>query len=352
MSKFEIRKLERSDSEGLSELYAAVYGVNFTGEYWEWKYFKNPYKDHMMYVAVNGDKLIGELGSVPVKIKYEDSSCLGCQTCDITIRPEFQKGGPFMKLYKLSYDDNYARGTVMSYGFSVPLTLKISTRLLKFRSLCHVWRCVLVLNPAPFVARKIGLPLLARVAGPLGKIYTKLSLRKHLKRVYDNVTEIARFDERFNRFWEERKGDHNIMVQRDSVYLNWRYAEHPTNQYKIFMCSDGDFVKGFVVLTIEQAEIKRGFIMELLVEPGNGEAFDSLLSAVVEYFLKENVDVITAWLPEMNPLVGEFERWRFVKLETQHDLIIKILKTEDEIDHKFIMDPANWFFSMGDSDYH
>lgn len=346
----EKRKVQPRDFESLTSLYSEVYGAYFSSAYWDWKYFKNPYGDNMMYVALDGERVVGEVGTIPVNVKCGDGVFLSSQTCDITVLPEYQKGGPFLDLYKLSNEENYKR-SLICYGFSVPVTLKISSKLLKFRPICPVWKWVLVLNPAPYLAKKFHIPFLASIASSLSRLFVRICLSKHQKPTKNKIIEINRFDERFDRFWEERKHDYEIMVVRDSEYLNWRYTDHSMNHYKIFAYISDNRVRGFTVLSTLVDEVRRGVILELMADPVEEDVVDCLLSASINFFYDEKTDSVTLWLPEQNPLVRKIEQWGFVRRETQHNLIVKIYSEDADI-NAYIMTPNNWFFTMGDSDYH
>lgn len=353
VKNLEMRKVQRNDFESLTDLYSEVYGVNFNKSYWDWKYFQNPSGEHIMYVALEGEKVVGETGTIAVKIKYGDDSFPSSQTCDITVLPEYQKGGTFLKLYKLTNDENIIQNNLICYGFSVPTTLKISTKLMRFRPVCRVYRWVLLLNPTPYIAKKLKISSVSKILGYLGKIFIKLYSKRNYISSKDRVSEISRFDERFDQFWEERKRDYGIMVIRDSAYLNWRYINNPVKRYKIFSYELDNKIKGFIVLTTVIEELRRGIIMDIMVDPEERDAVDYLLSAAIDFFWNEKADVITIWVPEHIPLAKLIERWGFVKRETQHNLIVRLIqKDEKRVIPEYIMNPGNWYFTLGDSDYY
>lgn len=360
--ELDIRKLRIDDFEGLSSLYTQVYGIQQNRPFWNWKYFQSPFGEHAMYIALDKDRIVGEVGTIPVAVKCGEDTVLASQACDITIHPDYQKGGPFFKLYEETIKDNTQRGAIFLYGFSIPRTLKISTRLLKFNDICPVRRWVFILNPAYYLAKKIRFSPLLSVVSIIGRMYIRLRLMKHYRNPGKDIIEIQRFDERFDRFWEKRKGDYELMIVRDSKYLNWRYADHPISRYKIFAClldgadrADGASgeIAGYIVLTSTVDEVRRGMIMDIMADPSEKKVVDRLLSAAINFFQKEKMDTISLWLPEHVSLVPDIERWGFVRRETPHNLIIRISdqKVRSSKDNFFIK-PDNWFFSMGDSDYH
>lgn len=348
----EMRKVQYSDFESLGALYSEVYGIHFNPSYWNWKYFQNPNGEHMMYLALDGGRVVGEVGSIAAKIKCGDSSYPASQTCDITVLPEYQKGGTFLKLYKLSNEEHVQRDILTCYGFSVPVTLKISSKLLKFQPVCPVMRWVLILNPIPFLHKKFKMPIVAKAAGSIGRFFINLRIKRLYRIPEEKIIEIHFFDERFDRFWEERKKDYEIMLVRDSTYLNWRYIDHPARRYKVVAYLLDGKIKGFIVFTTGVDEVRRGIIMDIMVDPSEKKAVDYLLSAAIKFFYKEATDAVVLWLPEHASLVRDIKKWGFVRCETQHNLIARIVQQEEKrVNPEYIMNPDNWYFTMGDSDY-
>ena len=307
-----------------------------------------------MWVALDQGEIVGEVGSIPVRFQCGKETFPAAQTCDVTILPDYQKEGAFFRLYGESAKEHIGRGILFVYGFSIPKTLQISTTLLGYHPVCPVRRWVLILNPGPYIAKRFRSPLLGRLAGPLGRRLVRRRLRRMHRRGGDGiVTEVLRFDERFDRFWEERRNDHEIMVVRDSEYLNWRYADHPMGRYRILASFSGDRVRGFIVLTTAVDEVRRGFIMDLMVDPAEKEVFDPLLAAALDFFQREKIDHVSLWLPERDLFGKEFERWGFVRKDSPHHLIARWTeRPAPAVDPDYLTTSENWHFTLGDSDYH
>jgi hypothetical protein len=348
------RALEKRDFHSLTDFFKVIFDVERDESYWDWKYFQNPYGEHISYVALDGDKVVGEVGAIPVKVKFGKESFMACHHCDFAVLPDYRKGGTFLKLLKLTIEGGTQRNLLFTYAFSTPVAFKVATKLSKFRPVCSVKRWVLILNPAPYLTKKLRIPLLAKVVGHLCQRFVNLRLRKHYRPQRDNIIEIHQFDDRFDHFWKERKGDYGIMVVRDSTYLNWRYTSNPVNKYKVFSYIAHGYVKGFIVLTATVDEVYRGIIMDIMVDPTDKIVLDSLLTAAMDYFYREKTDAIMLWLPENNPLVREIEKWGFIRRDTPHNLSVHVLNHPDNwVNYdEYLKDHKNWYFTLGDSDYH
>lgn len=350
--KIEMREVRQNDFDSLSSLYVDVYNINLNRAYWNWKYFENPMGEPCMFVALEGDRTVGETGTIPATVLYKNEHTPASQSCDITVHPDYQKGGTFLKLARLSINKCIKDKLLFIYGFSVPVTLKVSTKLLKFRSVCSVWRWLLIINPGPYLSRKIRLNLLAKAATALVSPIIRMKLLRNCIKTEERIIEITRFDERFDVFWEKKKQDFNIAVVRDSTYLNWRYFDNPDGKYKVYAYVSDNEIGGFIILTVKQDDIRRGFIMDIIVDSADQKITEYLMSAAIQHFLHEEVEAVMTWLPKWSPMVGQIEKWGFKGKETDHNIIVRLTRDEKDVDPAYIYNPNNWYFTMGDSDYH
>lgn len=349
----EIRRVQQKDFEGLTMLYEQIYREDIDNSYWDWKYFQNPCGEHIMFAVIDKGKVVGESGAIAARVKCGDESFPASQICDIKVLPGYRNGGAFFQLLKLINEENIRHRNLVSFGFSVPLTQKISTTLMNFRVVSPVWRLVLILNPTPYLVKRIKVPILSKVLGLLGRVLINLRLKRHYLPPRDKIIEITRFDKRFDQFWEERQRDYAIMVVRNSDYLNWRYFEHPKRDYKVFTYQSGDKLKGFIVLTTVTEEVRRGIIMDIMVDPSDKKGIDYLLSAAIDHFLKEKSDSVMLWLPKHIPLASEVRKWNFKQRETHFSLIVGICQQDEKrIESGYVMNPDHWYFTIGDSDYY
>jgi len=348
-AKLELRRLQRGDEERLVDIYREVFGVELGVPYWRWKYFDNPFGDPVMYVALDGDRIVGEIGGILCNVRAGGKEALAVQVVDIVILPEYQKGGPFFKLEKLGRKEAAERGVGLSYAISIKKTYKISTRILKYKGVCPIKRYMKVLDPSPYLKHKMG-PL-GGVIGGAGKVGLKLIQKGRLsggKGV--EVREEKDFGPAFDELWEREAPNYEIAVVRRTPYLKWRYTDSPINDYRVIAAHAGGVLRGYMVLgTSEQAEVKRGRIVDLFMEKDNEDVAAALINHAQDIFYAEGCNLVVTWLPENGWLAALFEKARFAPKETPHDLIVR--PEAGEYDEEYLKDPSNWHLSMGDSDY-
>ena len=92
--------------------------------------------------------------------------------------------------------------------------------------------------------------------------------------------------------------------------------------------------------------------MDIMFDPEDEEVLDLLMAKAIDHFRRLKALNVSFWLPEGHPLSKSLKKWTFVPRDTHHKLIIRIFdaKRLDEADRFLKCD--NWYFTMGDSDYH
>ena len=112
------------------------------------------------------------------------------------------------------------------------------------------------------------------------RLHDKLKPLVHLDDV--EINRIEYFDKRIDKFWENVSRDHNIIIQRDMRYLNWRIND-PTREYVIFLAEKNDDILGYIILTAKKTE-NFGSIVDILVYPGHEKVILGLISRACEWF--------------------------------------------------------------------
>ncbi len=352
--KLKYRLVQPGDGPKLTELYQSVFNVYKSPEYWHWKYYQNPAGEPGMYVAVDQDteKIIGEIGSIPVWIRVKGKDLLAAQGCDIVVAPAYQRGTPFFRLEKLAHAFNIDRGKHFEYAISIKLTYKIFTQRLGFKGVSPVRRLVKALNPTPYIARKLKLPFLSQPLGWIGKeLIRGWDWLREIHKVKLAVVQADNFDDRFERLFNRVADNYGVMIIRDVKYLNWRYNLHPQEKYTTLALegADGE-LRGYAICVINNTDVCRGRIVDLVIDPRDREGMRAILAGVLEYFYSRGVEVAAAWLLEHVSHVKVFREFGFTFKETPHDLMCRPIN-EETAPIKYLSCPGNWYFTMGDSDY-
>lgn len=336
----------------LSELHRDGYGVERNKEYWEWKYVRNPAGRDLMFLGVTENKVVGHVGTIPIRMKVGQKCILASQTVDIVVLPEYQKGTPFFRLEKLAREECKRNAIGFNFGFSVKRTYRVSTKTLGFRGVCPITKLVKIFDPTLFLQKRIQMKPLCTFLGSMVRHSRKVQYgrRVNVPPEYDMI-EVERFDNTFDEFWQHGAQKYDIMVKRDSTYLNWRYADNPSEHYTIFALerSGGGSLRGFIVLSCRQNQVKRGHIVDVLTAKDDDSAVTLLLEKALAYFIRDNVHIVSCWALEHTVLFRTLRKMGFFMRQTPHNLIVRSFIPD--IPNEYLTQRKKWYVTMGDSDF-
>jgi hypothetical protein len=362
----QFRHLQQRDFASLGRLHQKVFGTTRKDEFWRWKYLQNPAGEQLMAVCELEGKIIGQVGTIPFKMKVGKEEIIGAQCQDILIDKNYRKGGIFFKLEKLARSFFIPRHICFSYGFAIELTRRISTKFLGYKDIGRIEKLVKPLKISPYLHK---IPFLKGKLGSVLDTFFKARLFgiKRIKLPSGwRLEQIKKFDKRFDDFWVRVKDDYPpVMVVRDSAYLNWRYSLHPEVKYTSFAVVDEhDNILGFIVLEVKEKirgfasleaelrDVKRGEIVDILVASQNRDKiYNILLACALRYFEEADVDVVSCWAVEGNHLYAFLQKKGFIKRSTPHSLIVRE-EIPNCVSKDLIFTYSNWYITRGDSDHY
>jgi len=363
---FQFRHLQQTDFVSLECLHQKIFGIIRKQKFWRWKYLQNPAGEQLMAVCELEGKIVGQLGTIPFKMKVGKEEITGAQCQDILIDKNYRKGGIFFKLEKLARSFVIAEHICFSYGFAIELTRRISTKSLGYKDVGRIEKLVKPLKISPYLRKT---PFLKGKIGSVLDTFLKAPLfwAKRIKLPSGwNIEQIVKFDKRFDDFWVRVKDDYPpVMIVRDSAYLNWRYSLHPEVNYTSFAVVDEhNAILGFIVLEVKEKvrgfgslgaevrDVKRGEIVDILVASQNRDKiYNILLACALRFFEEKNVDVVSCWAVEGNHLYTFLQKKGFIKRSTPHSLIVRE-EIPNCVSKDLIFTYSNWYITRGDSDHY
>ncbi len=350
MATLDFRRFKREDEAGVSRVIRDVLNVNHDAAYWEWKYFYNPAGEHMVTVALDNNEVVGVQGYLAGRIKCGSKVLLSAQNIDMAVLARYRSGGTFLTMHEKAMEKGPRKKAALCYGFPNETAYRLAS-CLEYTGVCPIFNLTKVLNPVPYIQQKIGKRLPIQSAGIIGKRVMAWLYKRRLALYPDSTTlvEVERFDRGFDEFWDREADHYPIAVIRDSAYLNWRYVDCPS-AYKIFCVEKDHSVKGFIVLKyLKDKGVKRGKIVDILVEWGHNAVAEQLLDQGMSYFADQNVDVVSTWVFDHWPIFAAFIKKGFSKRKAPHYLVVNAKAVD--IPGEYFFDSSRWYVTMGDSDY-
>ena len=348
-----IQTYNEGDEEEAVRLLKSVYGKWHDMNYWLWKYKNNPagfFKSNIQ-IARDNDKMIGYFALVPVKMKLKSIQILGSLGVDLATHQDYQRQGVFVAMANKLYAEAAKNDIPITYAFPFYEEAAHKGHMkMGWLTPCIIPNMVKRLSIDKAIKNRIKNRLLQKVGLMIGRILLskKLRIRKPPRTEGLTIEKITVFDGRVDKLWEKVSEDYNILVIRDSNYLNWRYAHHPDKKYTIFTAEKDSEILGFVVLGSEEFyPNKVGYIVDILTV-NDKEITQHLLTKSLEYFRSNNVDAVTCWMLRHHWYYKMLKENGFTSTPSRIALVAQTLSSR--VSKEVLADPQDWFITMGDDD--
>ena len=297
------RLYEEEDEYNIVNLLTTVFGrwpsydINCDAvDHWRWKYLENPVRPGFISLCLDGDNIVGCFHSVPMRIKIGLNIYNSVTGTDLVVHPDYRRMGMYGEMKKRLFESEKKVGIDFRFGVSDNPILIDKVRRSNYSYLPHdAYKFVKISDLAKHVEKwpgvsdtqKYGFMLLK----PLNETRNKL---QPIKYEALEVKEANSFPDSVDNLWENVKNNYNFIVERRSDYLNWRYCHPHSSDYRILYSGCLDRWDGFAVLRIDKSrpDYHIGYIVDFLTRHGEVDCEHSLLSEAVEYFRRENANMV------------------------------------------------------------
>lgn len=366
-----IRRATLEDKPAIFAFLDLAYGEKGKYKYpkrWEWQFEHNPFRDPELiplWIAIDESAgIVGQIGSQIEPLKVFDLTNRRLYWgVDLVVLPEFQnqKIGkklnqamtaetkniialPMSGAYRHYLTQMGANGVDITEVFRKPIKHKSS-------NISAYFRIRLERLPAGnFLLDLIHFLKLPSILASIGNWALKL---KHSKgNIPSNsglsIAEVDNFDAAFDILWLTVKDEFEIIVERTSKFLNWKYIQQPFLDYKIFTARRDGSVAGYIIIKCaDPHEGDFGVIADLFCSPNDRECMDALIEHAITWFTTQEVSVALA--ASSHPVFQNgFREHKFSKIKEILPLFKNLeLDTEAECPYE----TGHWFFSRSDHDW-
>lgn len=351
--RFEYRPmtLDATDMERFRQCFEDN-GSPRTMERLSWQYARNPTGKIYVDFAIDPaqPELIAGIYAVqPARMRVGATLRLGVQSVDTLVDARYRGQGLFVKMARAVYARCERENVALVYGFPNGNSAHGFFERLSWEPL----------DPVPFLVRPLNTGYatdrLLR-SQPWSRWIPRWSLPIVPATLLSpgwRIEPLHTFDERTDRVWREFSRGIELSVERDAVYLNWRFRDHYSKAYTQLALYDGDSLLGFVVYAVLG---KHGgsvaYIMELQHERWRTDVGRALLEAALRGARDAGADVVLSWCLPHSPNRGVYRSQGFVDLPQRFWPIelhvgARGFSVPAWMD---LSDPARWYLSYSDSD--
>lgn len=332
-----------ADDEELFRLYEQAFSAGLAAssrERWRWQYLANPQTSAdgpEIWVAREGERLLGQYASMPVRLWWGDSELRSSWGMDVFLREEARGLGLGARLFT-AWSDHVpvALGlglTPSSYGLF---------KKLRYHDVGPVPFFQKIVDPVAVATRRLG-PWL----GPLaGRAVRPFLTTPETAATDVEIRPVTGFSVEYDTLWQEAREGYAMCVRRDAAYLNWKYVSCPSHDYDILEARRTGALCGYAVSRHGRYRgLELGWVVDVFTRSNDGACREALLAQVLDDFRAGGVARAQAF--SMNAALGaSLRRFGFFAGRSPMQFCVKARAPAERV----FAARDEWHVVFGDSD--
>ena len=338
------------EKQAILELTRKIFGDSEISlpSFFDWQYLGNPEGEAIIIIARdenNHNKVIGIESILPINVVINQKIIKASLSCNSYVDPDYRNKGIFSKLISFMIEESKKKNILCTYGVANDNSFNSFLK----KGAHEISDLPILFRPLRF-SKYFNFPL-NKILKPFDNIW------KVKNNTNPNVTQFDNnFDDSFETLVKKVSQRIPIIKQRTKEFLNWRYRNHPTRDYKIFVLKENSQLVGYIVT--RQIDINGksiGVIVDFLVDPDvSSQKINDLIQIALYDFWNSGISV-TISLSESSVFVSQPLRHfgfktipKFLKPTSAHFILINSDLSQSNFVQLKKYD--NWSFSFGDYD--
>jgi len=318
MEKIEFRLATDSHKYAIADLLALSSHHLRPTNYWSWINDSKIFPGSFVVIATLKDKIVGHYAvSVREYNILGESKKVGVATQTV-IHPLYRKLQILLDISNFLKEQCLVNDLYMVVGFPNDNLYRLNTKLLEWTEL-----------------------------GDVGQLEVNIDELSDCS-TYFLKERVFKFDDKFNILIDHcNLNENKIKEYLTTNLLNWRYFEHPLNNYIVFASKDHkNLIDGYIVLKLYHNEADLiGHVMEI-VTFDDLNTMDILLEQALGYFNWANCKKMSLWCSK-----DDFKYNYFKKMGLRENKIVSHMQVLPlSVDNNEIFNINNWDLSMKISD--
>ncbi|UCG53401.1 MAG: hypothetical protein JSW58_07565 [Candidatus Latescibacterota bacterium] len=316
-------------------------------EIFDWKYKNCPYGKAVCLLAKDeeSNSYVGSGSLFLRKVCIGGESVCASVAGDFAIDKKHRAYGPALKLQKTI--QSHLEGNEVKFIYGLPNKLSEAVFLrIGYTEVGRIERYAKVLRSEYKIRGYIRFSLAARIVSKvLDYLIEKFSKEtKHKDSSSFGIETPDSFDNRFDALWKKAAGQFEIVGERTSEFLNWRYIQCPPHRYHIFSLVDTKKeIAGYVVYFTENNIY---YVVDMLFAHSN--VLDTLLHKFIRYSRNQGIFSISVFFMGSDSTVEKLKEWGFRLRESGSRVLLYCDRKLPFSDSLF--DKNKWHLLEGDND--
>ena len=317
-----------------------------------WLDSENPYGQAKIFLAIFDDteEIIGSGSSFPRKMFINGRDAIQGVAVDFNVKKDHRTFKPAVKIQRAVAES--VKEAEYDYIFVFPnqASKGVFTRV-GYKVLGMSKNYAKVLRSEKKLINFVKISVIAKMFGFfLDRLLWLMDLRFYLIKPRNLTIEILKScDERFDKLWKTAKTNYNIIGEKSSAFLDWRYSKFEGQQYLFFCLFDETKknLKGYVTYSINN-NIAR--IEDIFAESLNN-IIVFLLSEFSKQMRKQKVDSISFAYLGNDFFLTLIKKLNFVERPGVRPCMLLLNKNYPQESRKIMLDKNNWFIFDGEMDF-
>lgn len=340
--------------EQQERLYRAAFGKTDGTRVLPWRYEQSPHGASITLLTCEGEEPVAAYACNARRVAGAGgvAAAVG-ETGDVMTHPDHRGRGLFLALDRRAMEEARGEGWPVVIGLPNSKSADIFTTKLGWEAVGSVrpWTFVLTAGGEARAARRRA-GRLASIAVPWTAWRGSMRRGALRKRFFGKINAVAipRFNEKADALFEEVRGRWPWIQERSAAFLNWRFAEAPSQRFRAHgvYAPDGS-LRGYAVVQLPERGESVGWVVDLLA--ADEVAFAGAMEAALGHLQKVGAAVARAtavegswWERQLRasgfraPASGDRKRIIAHVLEPGHPLAQAVRR------------PADWYFTDADRD--
>jgi len=311
-SQIAIRPLTRDMIPRVGKLFERVFQQPFQADFYEWRFFTNPFGPPMVLIAEDGDRVVSHYALCPSRTHRPSGRQIrSAQSMTTMTDPEYGGRGLFARLGKQIYQTCAEQhGLALVFGFPNANIHDARNRKLSW----------IDIHPMFFMAKD--------VAAEKDVGFRQLDWPE-LTEILDRHHDVEGYQ----------------PYERTAEFIEWRYRDIPGTHYQILAASEDETV-ATVVKAFKNDTGKSSLDIIDFVGSHRRVSLEAVIRATTSYAKTHGLTAVQSRIDLFHPAFGALERLRFRPRSPIGYFGLCLVHPNKSID----LNPRKWRVTMGDSD--